>query len=73
MVVFVSTQDSVEFCYNLFQKAFCNKSQAFEWDSDFVKLDNNQPMLELFKLHGDMPQKVLPGLVYYAFNQLIEI
>ncbi|KAL8575722.1 hypothetical protein ACOMHN_055911 [Nucella lapillus] len=62
MVVFLSTQDSVEFHYHLFQQVLCPPSLHHDNDSDDDDDDEGGGgmkgrVVDLFKLHGDMAQK----------------
>lgn len=50
MVVFFATQDLVEFHYHLFVKCLRDEEEEEEEDEDGDEW--------LFKLHGDMAQKV---------------
>jgi hypothetical protein len=71
MIVFLSTQNSVDFHHQLFTEVFNSPSPAersfgaaFEEEGSEEKEeveekeDDDPDKLELFKLHGDMPQKV---------------
>ena len=61
MVVFLSTQDSVEFHHQLFTQVFNSSSSERLPDSDDPPqmVGSGQTLeLDLFKLHGDMEQKV---------------
>ena len=53
MIVFLSTQDSVEFHHNLLSETICRHDDSD--DEDVAGLTNQ---IDLFKLHGDMDQKV---------------
>lgn len=71
MVVFLSTQDSVEFHHTLFTQTFASALQPPRFhdnsDSDEVtvgdsddeegEMGGGEGGLQLFRLHGDMPQK----------------
>lgn len=50
VIVFLPTQDSVDFHYDLFQHTICGKGADGESGSD--------ESMNLFKLHGNMLQKV---------------
>jgi len=49
LIVFLSTQDSVEFHYQLLSDCLCGNTD-----------DTRLHTVQLFKLHGDLPQKVNP-------------
>ena len=53
MIVFASTQDGVEFLYRLVRFLTTENSA----DSD-VEEEDAKTSLDLFRLHGDMSQKV---------------
>ena len=55
MVVFLATQDSVEFHHSILQTTLNDHSDQEEDEED-------DDSLELFKLHGEMPQKVIKNL-----------
>ncbi|XP_064650108.1 probable ATP-dependent RNA helicase DDX31 [Lineus longissimus] len=52
VIVFLSTQDSVEFHHNLLTETICRNDDSD--DEDIAGLTNQ---IDLFKLHGDMDQK----------------
>ena len=54
MVVFLATQDSVEFHHSILQTTLSHHGDQEE--------DEEDDSLELFKLHGEMPQKVIKNL-----------
>ncbi|KAJ8300144.1 hypothetical protein KUTeg_021663 [Tegillarca granosa] len=56
MVVFLATQDSVEFHYSLFQHFFGVRKLDNPELSDLYEDDESKSM-NIYKLHGDMPQK----------------
>lgn len=53
MIVFISTQDGVEFLYQLLTLL----SAGNQSDSD-VEDSEPEPSLDVYRLHGDMSQKV---------------
>jgi len=64
VIVFLSTQDSVEFHYLLLSD--CLRTNAADAATD--------TQLQLFKLHGDLPQKVnLQSALFIALSQLSSI
>ena len=78
MVVFLSTQDSVEFHHQLFTQVFnSSSSSAALLDNSLPQLvghDTDQTVeLDLFKLHGDMEQKVsnVWFVIYYKIMTVI--
>ena len=58
IVVFLPTQDSVDFHYDLFQHTICSAG------------DESEENMQLFKLHGNMLQKVEFLLCNYIKRKL---
>ena len=60
MIVFMSTQDLVEFHYDLFQHFFGVSNNKLYDDVDkLMDTGDDEDNILFFKLHGDMQQKVI--------------
>ena len=66
--MFVSTQDSVDFHHTVMQEVLCSADEEDSVRQDVGGARNKDADdLLLFKLHGDMPQKVFMSMsnVYF--------